>query len=512
MRSIEDFNADLFKNGTDIKEGKNIGMFKDWYSDRRFADQAFTGVDPTTIKRVSDHLLKEFGDAAIRGGYDHWAKELPLIKEELFVTDCSYLREAVGAEPQEELVSVKKDNVTKWANASVTLYRLQGNGQLHPVAIVIDYKGSMRDSVTIFNKAKESLAPKSQDGPVPAQEKDWPWRYAKMCAQASSYVRHEIGTHLTLAHFVEEALIIATNRTIPENHRVYQLLEPHWDKTIAINTAGRAILVPSIIQEIVGLKEEQLHSLIRHEYTNMHYTESYVPNDLRRRGFPDTIEGLKDPRYRDYAYAKGALHMWDTIKCHVESVLRDQYKGDADNSVATDKYIADWCREMQEAAHIPSFPTIKTLSALVDAVTMAIHIAGPFHSAVNYLQNFYLAFVPSRPPALSATLPSTLEELRAYGEADVVQSLPMHQLRHWLLAMQVPWLLSFKVSEKNNIKSCTEDRVKLGPSELLGPNQVLFAAVKSFDQIMKDVNEQMNPGSEPYTVLDPKNMAKSALI
>jgi len=35
--------------GTDIEAGRNIGLLPDWFSDRRFADQSFTGTNPTTI-------------------------------------------------------------------------------------------------------------------------------------------------------------------------------------------------------------------------------------------------------------------------------------------------------------------------------------------------------------------------------------------------------------------------------------------------------------------------------
>lgn len=50
---------------------------------------------------------------------------------------------------------------------------------------------------------------------------------------------------------------------------------------------------------------------------------------------------------------------------------------------------------------------------------MCIHIASPQHSAINYLQNFDMAFVAAKPPALYTKPPSSLQELLGYNERNV---------------------------------------------------------------------------------------------
>ena len=67
----------------------------------------------------------------------------------------------------------------------------------------------MDKSVTIFNKRM------SPSDSTSGEKDDWPWRYAKTCAQVTDWMRHELTVHLTLSHLVEEAIIVATNRTIP---------------------------------------------------------------------------------------------------------------------------------------------------------------------------------------------------------------------------------------------------------------------------------------------------------
>ncbi len=74
LRQIEEYNRHNRKSGTDIEAGKNIGLLSDWYSDRRFADQSFTGTNPTTITRVPADLLAEFVDTAAGTGEADWAE------------------------------------------------------------------------------------------------------------------------------------------------------------------------------------------------------------------------------------------------------------------------------------------------------------------------------------------------------------------------------------------------------------------------------------------------------
>ena len=94
----------------------------------------------------------------------------------------------------------------------------------------------MDASVTIFNRRVSSAST------LPEKE-DWPWRYAKMCAQVSDWAHHEITVHLVHTHFVEEATIVAAHRTIDPSHVVFKLLEPHWNVTLSLNAAARTTLV-----------------------------------------------------------------------------------------------------------------------------------------------------------------------------------------------------------------------------------------------------------------------------
>ncbi|KAF5658675.1 lipoxygenase 1 [Fusarium heterosporum] len=509
------YNAEHRKSGTDISQGENIGLLPDWFSDRRFADQSFTGTNPTTIENVPQDLLTEFIDAAKRDGWDFWAKTLPQINPaSLFVQDTRYFRKAFGVKPDAELKHKESASDDNWACAAVTLFHLRDDGKLHPVAIVCDYRTSMKDSVTIFNQRKDP-----SDSSVNEKD-DYAWRYAKTCSQVSDWIRHEVGVHLTKAHMIEEALIVSTHRTIPMEHIVFQILQPHWYKTLSLNAAARSTLVPQIIKDLVGISPEAMYSYVRYEFQNFDYINNYVPNDLSKRGFPNTTAGLADRKYKNYAYAKNMLSMWNSIRKYVMSMLLMYYDKDrADQMVRDDPYVRDWCKEIQTAGWIKTFPSIKTLDELCDALTMSIHIAAPFHSAVNYLQNFYQAFVLSKPPSLCSPLPRTLSDLKSYNEKRLLDALPVGRQRQWLLAVQVPWLLSFKVPSDRSLITFAQSQWRAHMNgttaedeEIRNISELFYLDLKKLEVEFLVTSKGMDEGSIPYMVLDPANTAVSILI
>jgi len=512
IQDIVDYNMYHRKHGTDINNGGNIGLLDDWFSDRRFADQSFTGPNPTTIAKASATWIQDFISAAKAGGYHKWVITLEKAdKQSLFIQDGSYLRKAVGASPDAILQNKQPGSDQNWAVGTVTLFQLHEDGKLHPIAICIDYKGSLDKSVTIFNSR---LSPSDSTA---GEKEDWPWRYAKTCAQVTDWMRHELTVHLCLSHLVEEAIIVATNRTIPMDHPVYRILSPHWYKTLSLNAAARASLVPQVVADIVGLSPDQAYSFLRDGYDTYDFVGSYVPNDLKRRGFPSTPEGLNHPRYKNYPYAKNVLALWIVLRSYVNSMVKVSYPTDA--SVAGDKYIQDWVKEVKVAAFMPSFPEIRTIDSLVDAITMCIHTASPLHTAVNYLQNFYQAFVIAKPPALCRAPPTTREELLKFKEHDLVESLPINRQRQWLLAAQLPWLLSFKVDEDRSLLNYAASqwriyKTKKGTTEetIRDASGKLYEDLQALQKVFFYNSSGMDKGSVPYMVLDPGLTAVSILI
>ncbi|KAL2279913.1 hypothetical protein FJTKL_13063 [Diaporthe vaccinii] len=295
MADIDKRNATLRAEKKNILSEPNIGDPKThkWYTDEVFAQQHFTGTNPVTIQTASAAWVQSFTEAATSQKLTEYVALLDSASKtsSLYVQDCGYYRSVLGVSADAEF---KADNTPKdkprYASSSVTLFHLTDSGKLHPLAILIDFKGSIKNSVTIFNTRK------SPDGQAD-QANDWPWRYAKSVAQSSDWLQHELTVHLTNCHLVEEATIT--------------------------------------------------YDFIQKAYNNFDWQANYVPADLKRRGFP--VKDLLDQNnvnFHNYAYGKQALLMGQVLRKFVASFLANGGQGfDTDEKMAANAGIKRWCDE-----------------------------------------------------------------------------------------------------------------------------------------------------------------------
>ncbi|QRV94532.1 lipoxygenase [Ceratobasidium sp. AG-Ba] len=492
----------------------NIGdrTTNDWYSDAVFAQQSFTGTNATTITQAGDWIAK-FKQCAEDAGNKPMADLLQSTSpDDLYVQDYSYFRAAMGASDNEELQSSEgasdDPNSTdrRYAAAPVALYNLEAKGQLHPLAIVIDYKGSMAASVVIFNTRLTSTS-----GDLSQEAKDWPWRYAKTVVQSADWLRHEVTIHLVNTHLVEETTIVAAHRQLPPSHIVYLLLQKHWETTLPLNDQARTVLVPDVISKLAGVDQAKLTSFLKHAYTSFDWVKLQIPNDLAARGFPEAEIGT--PKFHNYAYARNMALMWPAIRKFVAGVLGPYYpSGDAD--VAKDQYIAAFCNEMAsiQGAHMTTFPQIKTFDQLVDTVTMCIHIASPQHTAVNYLQHYYQVFVPNKPWAMYAPLPQSLDELNAYNEQQLLDALPFKKTTDWLIGSQLAYLLSFEVIGQSTLMAYADDQTRSPIVHIAEAAHGFRADLEQLKAVFLQHSLALDDQHSRYMVMDPDLTAVSILI
>ena len=535
LADCEKYNREHPSPNTDIMEGKNIGNLADWYSDARFAQQHLSGVNPTTIETAPPRWVKAYVDEAGKQGLEGMKKLLSEGRD-LLIQDYSYFREATGvtneqvfmnAVPEFDAGGQRTGKVAfRYACASIVIFQLHEDGRLHPLAITLDYRGTLDKSITIFNRRM------NPDDKGDTDEKDdWPWRYAKTCAQTADWARHEIAVHLVDTHMVEEAIIVATNRTIPEEHLLYQILSPHWFRTLALNAAARELLVKAVIARLAGFgpsiepETSRTYGLVKWSFKNFNFQDKYIPNDLKKRGFDLGATGQGD-KYRNYPYAKCMSLVWGIIREFVKSVLVTKYK--SDKSVQEDECISNWCKEIQTKGQITTFPSITTVDQLIDAVTMCIHTASPQHTAVNYLQDYYYSFVPSKPPALCTPLPNDLKTLQTYTEKELTAALPIGtegpKWKDWLLAAQLPELLSFKVENRYNLITYAKSLYNVNKARTATENEqsgavaIKEAAARFYSQlkvcegIFQKISKNQTGDYIEYNVLQPELTAISILI
>ncbi|TGO87329.1 hypothetical protein BPOR_0233g00020 [Botrytis porri] len=505
---IESVNQKLFDERRDIGKLANIGTRKDWYSDEVYAQQQFTGVNPVTIKKAGKEWIQRFKAAA---SAQEKRDSLRVIEEAerqggLYVQDCSYFRKFAGVPQGEDL---KSDDGKRFGCASVSLFHLLPNGTLHPLAIILDYRTNITDSLTLFNNRTSPSSPKTHEAT------DWPWRYAKQCAQVSDWHAHELGSHLTHTHLIEEGIIISSHRTFPETHPIFQLLAPHWLKTLPLNAAARASLIPQVIVHIDGLPSAGSLRMVCFQYETFDFIGGYIPHDLASRGFP--LAELDTPKFHNYAYARNMKHIWFILRRFVAGMLRSSYP--SDSAVSSDQHLQNWCREIQSesGANISSFPTITTFDDLTDALTMCIHIASTQHTAVNYLQDYYQAFVPNKPSALFSPLPSSLHELESYTEKNLIDSLPVREPRSWLLASHLPYLLSSVVADDQSLlEYALSVRGVAGESDGTGEREEVagrfYEVLVGVEGVVNQVALGVDDRTVLYRVLAPERTAVSILI
>jgi hypothetical protein len=204
LQDVENYNRKMRAKWIhkDIFDLPNVGDLEDWYSDARFAQQHFTGTNPTTIERASEQWIAHFTKAS-KDPADKKAQETIMAltyssKESLYMQDYSYFRKAAGMDESavikcEYEETYKEDGKTKtrkgyrYGCASVCLFFLNDAGTLQPLAIVIDWRGSADKSVTIYNRELIKRDPNlrsldaeaDKDGKTVDEAHDWGWRYGE---------------------------------------------------------------------------------------------------------------------------------------------------------------------------------------------------------------------------------------------------------------------------------------------------------------------------------------------
>lgn len=225
---------------------------------------------------------------------------------------------------------------------------------------------------------------------------------------------------------------------------------------------------------------------------------------------------LKDGTCHNYIWAKNMSQIWSTLYKFISSVLSTVYRNDED--VAEDKSVQSWCTEMhsQTGGQMSSFPDIRTLDDLTNAIVMCIHIATSQHNSVNNLQSYYMCFVPNKPSCLMTPLPAKLSELKGYQEKDFVAALPLKDPHVWRMCEQLPYLLSGGVEDDKTMLSYAKELEREARSKSGQRWELVTEAAREFYDDLLGLegkfdlnNDMMDDKTIPYMVLHPSELAVS---
>jgi arachidonate 15-lipoxygenase len=399
-------------------------------SDREFARQRLAGTNPMMIRRVKQtEDLAPFVGAGLSlklANGDSLDLVAAATANRLFIADYPLLQQLTAAELQPG----------RYVGSPIAVFH-RSDTQLEPVLIQLEPGRVVTPSRNGGN---------SDD-----------WQCAKLFVQVADITHHELIDHLGNTHLAMEAFAIATPRQLPANHPLSQLLRPHFQFLLAINTRGNVVLLSegAAIDKLMAPTREASLSLINESYRQRSFRDYALPQDIQQRGIEP--EFLPEFPYRD-----DAVLLWEAIQRYVSRYLQRYYPDD--RAVQSDAYLQAWAAELgaplstrsgsefpqapgwlpsdlaiemglnlealPDYARVPDFPapaveqplgTIASLQQVIEIATQIIFTCGPQHAAVNFSQFDYAGYVPNAPlalysrpdfaPSLAELLPSPTQDL-----------------------------------------------------------------------------------------------------
>lgn len=245
--------------------------------------------------------------------------------------------------------------------------------QLIPIAIQTDQHG---ENVVYAQRNK-------------AQNGYWEWQSAKAILQMADGNYHELFVHLARTHLVEEAFKVATERQLARQHPLFLLLTPHFEGTLFINSEAASSLIAEggPIDQIFAGEISATQYAASQDRLSFDFYEQMLPNDLAKRQ-------LDDPAVLpNYPYRDDALLVWNDIHTWVYEYVHIYYKSNAD--VLYDTELQAWSEEVMNEGRVAGFKPIKTITQLIDVLTMVIFTASAQHAAVNFPQATMMTYAPA---------------------------------------------------------------------------------------------------------------------
>ncbi|EOY32508.1 Lipoxygenase [Theobroma cacao] len=404
-----------------------------WLRDEEFARQTLAGLNPFSIKLVTEWPLKSKLDPNIYGPVES-AITADLIERE--INDVMTVHKAITQKKLFILdyhdlflpyVKKVRDLKGRTLYGSRTIFFLNPDETLRPIAIELT-----RPPMDGKPQWKEVYTPCFHS------TGDWLWKLAKTHVLSHDSVYHQLVSHWLRTHACGEPYIIATNRQLSMMHPIYRLLHPHLRYTMEINALARESLIcaDGPIEKIFTLGKYYLE--VGSVFYDQHwrFDQQSLPADLISRGMavedPTAPQGLR-LTIKDYPYANDGLFIWDALKQWVTEYVNHYYP--KANMVDSDQELQAWWKEIRTVGHgdkkdEPWWPVLKTPQDLIEILMTIIWVASGHHAAVNFGQYTYAGYFPSRPSFTRAKMPSedpTEEDWRLFlrkPEAALLECLP----------------------------------------------------------------------------------------
>lgn len=367
-----------------------------WKTDAEFGQARLCGINPAFIRRCQPEDLHEEGkfpvsEALVRPFLPQsssLAQELE--GDRLYLLDYQILSDILTPELEDQL--------GKYAVAPLCLLHVDAQDRLMPIAIRLRQDDAFKDLA-----ANPIFTPHS-----PSES----WLTAKVAVSSADIAYQGIVSHLLNTHLIVETFGVSTYRQLSPSHIIFQMLQPHFFNTFAINEMARGIFLGhNGFFDVTGaLGFTGSNELLRRAYNGTGKQYEGKPHLFYRTALPLDLATRGVANLPGYYYRDDALQIWEAIESYVTEILKLRYQSSAD--LAADGELQAWKQELVSPDHgrlqglLPPEKSAQITGSLTELedlaaiLTNVIFTATAQHSAVNFGQYEYAGWVPNMPFAL----------------------------------------------------------------------------------------------------------------
>ncbi|KAK9220879.1 hypothetical protein WN944_009303 [Citrus x changshan-huyou] len=486
-----------------------------WFRDEEFARETLAGLNPCSIRLITEWPLKSSLDPKI---YGPSASAITTEMIESEIKGCTTVKEALNQKklfildyhdlflPYVEQVRELGDRTLY---GSRTVFYLNPDGTLRPLAIELT-----RPPMDGKPQWKQAFTPSSDS------TKSWLWKLAKAHVLAHDSGYHQLISHWLRTHCSVEPYAIAAHRQLSAMHPINRLLKPHFRYTMEINSLARQSLINAggVIEStfLPGKYSMLLSSIIYDK--QWRFDHQALPQDLISRGMavkdPSSPHGLK-LTIEDYPFAQDGLDLWDIIKQWVSDNVSHYYPDPS--LVESDEELQAWWTEIRTVGHGDKqdetwWPVLNSPKDLIDTITNIVWVASGLHAAVNFGQYEYAAYFPNRPTIARANMPNedpSDDEWQIFferPEAALLTTFP-NQKQATAVISVLDVLSAHSPDEdylgKNMEPAWGEDKIIKGAFEKFQGRLMELKGIINLRNADKNLKNRHGAGSLPYEILMP---------
>lgn len=452
-----------------------------WEQDAEFGRQRLTGVNPMHVRRLRERLpghesLWEAASHVLRQRSNYRLEDL-LAEKRLYYVDYPHLADDLVQRHLRPRVHLAAPTCYFWVD---------DQGSLLPLAIRLKPA-----TVKELNPVFTPLSPY------------YDWMMARSHVQCADAHVHEGTYHLLETHLVSGAVALALYRNVHPDHPLRQLLDPHYEYTLAINelATGGLIAKGGTIDTALAAGVDGTLNAARMHYAKWSFFERTLEADLAERGV-DEPDALPFYYYRD-----DGQRVYEALEGYVRSILSLWYRQDRD--VAEDPELRAWTAEVSSPqGGVPGFPqSLGTREELFRLATELLFRAGPQHAAVNNGQFDAYGWIPNMPGMLSRELPTEAKPEGLYSEKDFWRAMPSR--RSTLAQMGMVWVLS---APTLRTLMHSGESPAFHPSLCAEADEIIGSFRRQLASISDDIQRRNDTLDIPYRYMDPLNISRSTDI